>query len=278
MKPCIYHRQSLRAFTMIEVLLAAAILALVITAIYSSWVAILRSSKVGLTAAADAQRTRVALRAIEEAFSSAQLFGANLRYYSFFADTSGDYATLSFVARLPASFPGSGMFGDQSLRRVTFLVEPDGRGKNQLHLQQTPLLEAPEATVKPYTIVLAPNVNLFALEFLDTNKFEWVPEWPYTNRLPKMARVAVSFGEKRPGPVRPEDMTLQTVLLSAVAIPREVQLPGGRFGAPIPAIAPGRVGPGVTPIQQPNTGIAPGGNAIQPARSGLIFPGRSGRQ
>lgn len=248
------------AFTLIEVLIAIAILALVLTAIYSSWVAILRASKVGLEAAAQAQRTRITLRAIEEALSSAQLFTANIQHYSFFADTSGDFAALSFVARLPASFPGSGLFGDQVVRRVTFSVESDARGQNQLLLRQTPLLEAAEADVKPYTIVLAPSVNLFALEFLDTNKWEWVPEWLYTNRLPKMARVAVSFGAKRPDAANLEDTMIQTVLLSSAAIPRELQIPSGRFGGvPLPPGGPasGRIGSGLFP-QPPVGGNRPG--------------------
>lgn len=267
-----------RAFTLVEVLLATAILGLVITAIYSSWVAILRGSKVGLTAAAEAQRTRVALRAIEEALSSAQLFLGNIQYYWFLADTSRDFAELSFVARLPASFPGSGMFGDQVLRRVSFSVEPGANGKNQLLLRQTPLLEAAEANTKPYTIVLAPSVNMFALEFLDTNRFEWVPEWPFTNRMPKMARVAVSFGEKPPGPAKPEDVTIQTVLLSSMGIPPQVQFPSGRFGGmPGRPGVPGRVTPGVTPLPQPGVGgYPPGSGSIQPPRAGAQFPTRGG--
>jgi len=259
-----------RAFTLVEVLLATAILAMVITAIYSSWVAILRSSKVGLNAAAEAQRTRVALRAIGEALSSAQLFLANIHYYWFYADTSRDFAELSFVARLPASFPGSGMFGEQTLRRVSFSVEAGANGKNQLLLRQTPLLEAPEADAKPYTIVLAPYVNLFALEFLDTNRFEWVPEWPYTNRMPKMARVAVSFGDKPSGRGNPEDVAIQTVLLSSMGIPPQVQFPSGRFGG-VP-VRPGT--PGVSPLPVPGVGDRPGTRTVQPPRTGAQFPGR----
>ena len=36
-----------------------------------------------------------------------------MRYYWFLADTSGEFAALSLVARLPASFPGSGLFGNR---------------------------------------------------------------------------------------------------------------------------------------------------------------------
>jgi prepilin-type N-terminal cleavage/methylation domain-containing protein len=244
------------AFTLIEVLLAIAIFSMVLAAIYSSWTSILRSAKVGLDAAAYAQRTRVALRSIEEALSSAQLFTGNMQYYWFKADTSGDFASLSFVARLPASFPGSGLFGNQVLRRVTFTNEPGVNGRTQLVLKQTPLLEAPEAGAKPYAIVLAPSVSLFALEFLDTNRWEWIPEWPYTNRLPKMVRVAVSFGENHRGPSSPEETSIQTVLLSSVAIPRELQVSPGRVGAmAVPPVGSRRVPTSPTPVPAPG---APG--------------------
>ncbi len=183
-----------------------------------------------------------------------------MQYYWFKADTSGDFASLSFVARLPASFPGSGLFGNQVLRRVTFTNEPGANGRTQLVLKQTPLLEAPEADAKPYAIVLAPSVSLFALEFLDTNRWEWIPEWPYTNRLPKMVRVAVSFGEKSRGSSSPDETSIQTVLLSSVAIPRELQVSPGRLGTmAVPPIGPGRVptSPGSVPI--PGTpGTIPG--------------------
>src|SRR5689334_23096725 len=110
------------AFTLIEVMIAMTIFALVMIAIYSSWSAILRGSKVGLNAAAEAQRSRVAVRALREALTSGQLYTENIRYYWFMADTSGEFAALSMVSRLPASFPGSGLFGNQIVRRVSFTV------------------------------------------------------------------------------------------------------------------------------------------------------------
>lgn len=213
------------AFTLIEIMLAITIFGMVLLGIYSSWTAILRSSKVGLASAAETQRTRMSLRAIDEALGSAQLFGANIAYYWFLADTSGDFADLSFVARLPSSFPGSGLFGEQVVRRVRFFVDSDER---QLLLQQTPLLEANEAKVKPYTIVLAPNVNLFGLEFFDTNKFEWVEEWLSTNQLPKIVRVSLGFGDSQKRVSRPEDVARKTVFLASSAIPPQLQIPAIR--------------------------------------------------
>ncbi len=228
----------LRAFTLIEVMIAMTIFGLVMVAIYSSWAAILRGSKVGLNAAAEAQRTRMATRAIREALTSAQLYVENIRYYSFMADTSGDFAALSLVSRLPASFPGSGLFGNQVVRRVSFTVESGPSGQRQLVLRQVPILEPPDTAETPYTIILAPNVHQFSMEFWNTNTLEWDPEWPFTNQLPKLVRFALSVGPPNHRP-RPEDISLQTALVSSMAIPRVLQIPPVRrgFGSP-PGTAP----------------------------------------
>jgi prepilin-type N-terminal cleavage/methylation domain-containing protein len=230
--------RQLRAFTLVEVMVAMAIFGLVMVAIYTSWASILRGSKVGLEAAAEAQRSRISIRAIRDALTSGQLYMENIRYYWFNADTSGDFAALSLVSRLPASFPGSGLFGNQIVRRVSFTVEPGANGQNQLVLRQTPLLEPPETARTPYTTVLAPNVNLFSLEFYNTNTLEWDPEWPFTNQLPRLVRIALSIGPPQRR-ASPGDTAVETALISSVAIPRILQVPVIRRG-----MAPGVGQPG----------------------------------
>ena len=122
------------AFTLVEIMIAMGILALVLAAIYSSWTAILRASKVGLDSAASVQRARIAGRIIEESLSSALAFNANLRYYSFVAE-NGSESLLSFVTRLSPSFPRNGKFAGLDVRRVIFSVE-----HGQLVLRQKPFL------------------------------------------------------------------------------------------------------------------------------------------
>ena len=78
------------AFTLIEVLIAIGILALVMTAIYASWAAVLRASKVGNTAADEVQRMRIARQALEQSLASAVLYAGNPRLYSFIADTTDE--------------------------------------------------------------------------------------------------------------------------------------------------------------------------------------------
>jgi prepilin-type N-terminal cleavage/methylation domain-containing protein len=192
-----------RAYTLLEVMIAISLFALVVSAIYACWSAVLRGSRGGLDAAAEVQRGRVAQRAIEEALTTAQLVTENLQWYSFIGETVGDVGYLSFVARLPLSFPGSGIFGDQVLRRVTFSIEPGKDSSQNLLLTQMPYLMAETADQEPYTIVLAKNVSLFALQFWSTNgnviagQGEWLDAWPFTNRLPNKIRYALAFDQGR---------------------------------------------------------------------------------
>lgn len=236
------RNQRERAFTLIEIMIAMAIFTFVMVAIYSAWSAILRGARSGSKAAAEVQRVRVAIRSLEESLGSAVLYADNPKYYSFFADTSGEHAYLSFVARLPESFPGGGMFAGQSMRRVTFFVDDSKR----LSLEQTPILEASTMIDKPYTIVLAPQVSVFAMEFFNARGNEWVAEWPFTNQIPALVRVAIGFGGRAPaGGKDSQRVTMRVVPMNSTPISR-----AGARGGPIP----GQRGPG-----QPPPGLVPPG-------------------
>jgi prepilin-type N-terminal cleavage/methylation domain-containing protein len=246
-------RRSRRAFTIIELLLAMAIFSMVIMAIHSTWTAILRASKVGADTAANLQRARVAARALQEALASAVMFQANQALYTFEADTSGQFAALSFVARLPLSYIGGGYFGDQVVRRVTFVVEPDDTGVPRLLLTQKPLLQTNIAQGEAYTLALAREVNMFALEFFDPRQREgWVTEWTLTNQMPKQVRFALAFGKPSVAGIDPRDVTVRTVDIPSSPVPIAVQ---GALPAP--------AGPANRPNQVPQPGggspNAPGG-------------------
>src|SRR6266699_3746213 len=114
-----YRNERQRAFTLVEIMIALAIFAAVMIAIYSSWSAILRGKRIGQDAAAEAQRSRVAVRALENSLMSLQMFAANIKYDYFSADTSGDFAALSFVAHFAKSFPRRGDFADHAGRSLT---------------------------------------------------------------------------------------------------------------------------------------------------------------
>jgi prepilin-type N-terminal cleavage/methylation domain-containing protein len=153
MKSSIQTRSS-RAFTLLEIMFALLLLGMVVAAVYSSWMIIVRGSKSGLDAAAMAQRSRMAMHTIENALTCTRAFGGDIEYYCFLAE-NGDDASLSFVARLPASFPRSGKFGDCSVRRVTFSLEPGSDSGRRLVLRQSPVLLEPDQDEMEHPVVLA---------------------------------------------------------------------------------------------------------------------------
>lgn len=203
------------AFTIIELLVAVAILGTIVTAIYASWTAVLRAAKVGNTAADEVQRIRIARQALEQSLASAVLYAGNPRYYSFLSDTADEkFAFLSFVAHLPDDFPGSGMFPNQPLRRVTFAVQPGtNSGPPSLILRQASLLTPTNSPIEEsYTLTLTRNLAVFGVEFWSTNIGDWDVEWLQTNQLPKMVRVTLGMGGAQAG-------SPPSVLVSSVISP-----------------------------------------------------------
>jgi prepilin-type N-terminal cleavage/methylation domain-containing protein len=228
-------REFRRAFTLIEIMVAIAIFMLVIAAIYSTWALVMRATVVGQTAAANAQRERIALRTIEDSLMCVQSFQASQKYYSFIVD-NGDAATLSFAARVPDVFPRNGKFGDFNLRRVTFALEGGSGGARNLVLRQNPILMDVDEDEKKYPLVLARNVKKFVVECWDTNKFEWVSEWTDTNSIPPSVRVAVVLETKLPpgqsdyGKTIPDTVVTRAFAMPSAMMPAAVQ--HGTVGGP----------------------------------------------
>ncbi len=214
-------------FTILEVMLAIGIFSMIMISIYSVWTGILRASKAARTAADQAQRARVAMRTIQDALLTAQMFNANMppqnpnAYYSFLADSSGDFTSLSFVAHLPATFPGVGRYGNNIVRRVTFKIVPAKDGTLDLVMEQGPMLQAFDSEFEPYSLVLAKDVQKFIIEFWgqqkETRNFEWVSEWNSTNSMPKLIRVLLGVGKTGSKDV-PADLVYQVIALPATAV------------------------------------------------------------
>jgi type II secretion system protein J len=234
-------------FTLIELMIAIGILSLVLAAIYSSWTAILRSSKVGLDAAASVQRARIAIRTIEDSLGSAQSFVRNAPYYGFIGE-NGDEASLSFVARLAKSFPRSGKFGDLDVRRLTFSVETGSDSSRQLVLRQNPLLMDLDIDEKEHPLVLAKNVKEFQVQFWDMRLNDWTDEWTQTNQLPKLVMVSLKLADTMRAAKAQEEIT-RIVSIPANAVQPVWQMstmPPGQGGTnnPIPNPNPNPLGKG----------------------------------
>lgn len=218
--------QCKRAFTIIEVMVASSILVLILFSIYSTWTSIMKASRVAMDAAVEVQRSRVAIRAVEDALITAQNFAENQRYYYFYTDTDDeDFHFMSLVSRLPPTFPGSGMFGDYTLRRVTFEVQEGQDGKMQLIMNQMPMLWLTNETVQPYPITLVRDLSLFILEFWDPQRGEWMADFKATNSLPRMMRVTIGWGHAPNKPREPAEIISRQIAIPASAVTGEIQRP-----------------------------------------------------
>jgi len=253
-----YSGRPNRAFTLVEILIAMGILSLVLAAIYSSWTAILRASKVGLEAAAAVQRARMAGRTIEESLGSVQSFAQNQQYYAFVSENGSD-STLSFVSRLSPSFPRSGKFGDFCVRRVTFSVEQGRDGTRDLVLRQNPLLMDMDKDEKEFPLILATRVKEFKTEFWDLRLQDWVDEWKQTNAIPVMVKVTLKLADSKfTSQVR--EQICRIVSLPSVTVPVGYQVPRPQGIPQNQQLQPGQQ-PGQLPGQNP--GQYPGQNPGQ---------------
>lgn len=252
------RRPSARGITLVEILVAIGILGLVLVAIYSTWTSIMKATRVGLDAAAAAQRERMAMRVIQEALASARLYVANWQWY-WFAAENGDDASLSFVSHLPASFPRGGKFGDLNVRRVAFALEAGPDGERQLVLRQTPLMLEVDRDEAEHPLVLARNVKELNFEFWDPRKGEWIDEWRNTNQIPQLVKIRLVLNQARTystwGNTAPPREITRVVGVHAVGVQPQWQIPG----------APGQPQPG---MPQPLRPGVPG----QPLPPGTILP------
>lgn len=223
-----------RAFTLLEVLVALTIFSLVLSLLYGSWRILIQSNAAGLRIAANAHRTRMTIQTIEEALNSAVFFNANARHYAFIAEGDSTYSALSFVSHLAPSFPGSGRFDGEKVRRVSFTIEPDENGSNALMLYQNSLLDQVGETADAYPILLARDVSLFEVMFLDTRRGEFTAEWKQTNSLPALVRVSVGFGQKSRFSKEPNDVVTRIIRIPSAGVAGEAQsgLPVGGANSP----------------------------------------------
>jgi len=216
-------RAAARGFTIIEIMTAMIIFGMVVAAIFASWSAIAHGSVSGNHAAANAQRSRIALRTIEDALGSTRSFVADVEYYSFEAD-NGSEPYLSFVTKLSPSFPRSGRFGEFDVRRVTFSVESGENYQKRLVLRQTPILMDMDEDEQNYPVVLASDVKKFEMEFWDKQKGDWLDEWDQTNQIPQMVKFTLQLSAEQ------QEVT-RIVALPSVAVQASWQIPGSTRGA-----------------------------------------------
>lgn len=274
---CFPHRwrRSRLGFTILELMLSIGIFALILTAIYSIWIAILKGTRAGQKAAAEVQRARVALRALEDSLNGAVRFQESpaggqgfqqrkkLRY-TFLADMSGDMAILEFSSRLPDGFLGSEQYQQlqQKVRRIRFEAAAAKGGGYDLMMTQWPILLPENATgdYQPYSITLAKDVTHFQVSMFDPSKAEWLDKWTTTNLLPKIVQISLGLG-KSATTGKPSELVYSLVAIPSEGVGADLQgFPGGMApGMPPGTMPPGTVPPGTVPPGTSGAGAGAGG-------------------
>jgi len=241
---------SRRAFTLIEIMMAIIIFSLVVAAIYSTLMLVMRATRVGQDAAAQAQRQRIVLRTIEDSLMCIQSFQASQKYY-WFGVENGMAPMLSFASRVPTEgFPRNGKFGDFNLRRLTFTLEAAPEGGNNLVLRQNPVLMDMDEDEKKFPVILAHNVKAFMIECWDKTRLEWTDKWLTTNAIPPMVRVGLVLGASvSGGGGAPDFAVTRAYSMPSAMMPPAVQGVGG-------AGAPGAGFPGIN-LTPPPGGAPP---------------------
>ena len=218
------NRRRARGFTIIEIMTAMFIFAMVVAAIFASWSAIAHGAASGNRAAATAQRSRIALRTIEDALGATRSYVADVEYYTFDAD-NGSEPYLSFVSKLSPTFPRSGRWPEFDVRRVTFVVEQGQDNTKRLVLRQNPVLMDMDQDEQNFPVVLANDVQKFEMGFWDKQKGDWLDEWTQTNQLPQMVKFTIRLGGD-------ENEITRIVALPSVAVQAGWQIPGSTLGGP----------------------------------------------
>ena len=214
-----------RAFTLLEIMVALALLSVIVIAIYSSWRAILKGTAVAREVASASQRTRITMRTLEDSLLCACMFNASPSYYTFEADGESDFSSFSFVARLPKSFPRSGKFGDLDVRRLSFSIESGRDSTRQLVLRQNPILMEMDKDEQENPLVLARNVSTFTVEYIDPKTGEWVPDWVNSNQLPREVRIQLAISHADKNFTEPLEVMVGTVALPGQPVRVEWQMP-----------------------------------------------------
>jgi len=211
-----------------------AIFTLLMAALYTTWVLVMRATTVGKRTAAQLQRERIAMQTLEDSLTYIQSHQASIEYYLFDVQ-NGESPVLSFAAYLPDDFPRSGEFlnhaggsyMDLHLRRVTYSLQADedGQGKD-LVLRQNPYLMDMSSAEQNQPLILARNVTDFLIECWDTNTAQWDTEWDSTNIIPPLVRVTLGFANPNTSDVtRPAQVVTRLISFPSTTMPTIVQTP-----------------------------------------------------
>lgn len=203
-------------FTLLEVMLAVTILAVVITAVYNTWSAALTGWKRGTQITDTFQRQRIVLDTLSELTKSAVFYGAKPELYAVtgtHSDSDGD--SVSFVTGSDELLPpGEGIAA--GMRRVTLSLQRDKDGNLFLGIVNAPALEDPDAGTENVMHILSADVTGFTVRYLDPQNATWIDHWDEKTRTPSALEFTVTFAAGSAG-------------TAPVTVTRQIEIPAALY-------------------------------------------------
>jgi prepilin-type N-terminal cleavage/methylation domain-containing protein len=185
--------QTRAAFTLLEVMLAVSILAIIMTAVYSTWNAGLMGWKRTVGVSDNFQRQRIVMSALDELTKSLVYAASKNGLYDVRYErdsVTGD--VLSFVTASEYLLPASEAVA-AGMRRVNLGLQRDESGRPFLAIANSPALIAdaePELTWHS----LCAEVSGFAVRFRDPRNGGWADTWEESNLIPSAIEYTIAFG------------------------------------------------------------------------------------
>ncbi len=203
-------------FTLLELLLAMTVTALVVTVVYSAWHGALVAWREGSLLTDTLQRQRVVMETLADLTESAVYFGTDAEMYAVKGeDTGTDASSVSFVTASNAALPPREALLT-GLRRVTIALETGPRGEKYLAISNDPAMGLPLGESERVWHVLSHDVIGFSVRFQNPRDNEWHDKWSEELTLPSAMEFAVTFA--------PRDDRSQPVIIE-----RAIQLPSALY-------------------------------------------------
>ncbi|HIG81151.1 MAG TPA: prepilin-type N-terminal cleavage/methylation domain-containing protein [Verrucomicrobiales bacterium] len=213
-------------FTLVEAIVAVAILGMVAFMMFRSLLSVLDATKIGAEAADHVQRERVAIKTVEDGLRGMVYYEQNQGMYALTVNPDPDAPSYSFVSRVPPNYIGSRDFKGQTLRRLQFSVEYIN-DKRALILEQSHVMRAPdgEEAMPVVRSVLAPDLAEFIIHFWSTSAEDWIDEWTETNSLPSRVKVEMALTRMDGENIQLSNVLKREVVIHSVSITKNNQNP-----------------------------------------------------
>ena len=186
-------------FTLLEVLLAVTILAIVVGTVYKLWSTSLTAWKRGTVASETAQRQRIVMENLTELTRSAVLIPSEKHLYELTGTSDEGVSIISFVTASNMLLPANEALL-AGMRRVRILMETDEYGRPFLGMLNEPVLAADNAEPSPLHVLSADVVG-FAVRFRNSTDGTWQEFWEDETKVPGAVEYTVAFANGQQDPI-----------------------------------------------------------------------------